>query len=198
MAEIRSTMDMVMERAEKMAARSQQANDKEDAVKRGMRMAAEHLQKGEGSLMTLLKEQSQDDQIPLLQGMAETLLRNIVLPRDDYLQETSLQALQGIAELSTGEVSSICEELQQILGQYNQHKEQMQQQLEDAIRSQLKQKLMEQGTEVTDEMAINPALHPQFQEELAKLLSDLNGQYNDAMDQRKEMIRQRMVPTIQG
>ena len=39
-------------------------------------------------------------------------------------------------------------------------------------------------------MAMNPAMHPQFQEEMARMLSDLNTQYNQALDQRKEMIRQ--------
>jgi len=122
-------------------------------------------------------------------------LRNIVLPRDEYLLESSMRALQCVADLSPSEVSSTSGELQQILTQYSQHKEQMLQQIDDAIRNQLKQKLAEQGTELSDDTAINPAMHPQYQEEVNRVLIDLNNQYNEALDQRKDMIRQQLVPS---
>lgn len=194
MAEIRSTMDMVMERAAKMAADSKENTENDAAERTGMRLAAEHLQTGDGNLMSILQEQNKDDQLAILKGMTDTLLRNIVLPRDEHLLEGSMTALQCVADLSSSEVSSICGELQQILTQYSQHKEQMMQQIDDAIRNQLKQKLAEQGTELSDDMSINPAMHPQYQEEVSRVLSDLNSQYNEALDQRKEMIRQRVVP----
>ncbi len=194
MAEIRSTMDMVMERAAKMAADSKDNAVNDAAEKVGMRLAAEHLQKGDGSLMTMLKEQKQEDQLAILKGMSETLLRNIVLPRDEDLLESSMKALQCVAELSSGEVSNICSEIQQILTQYNQHKEQMMQQIDDAIRNQLKQKLAEQGAELSEDVTINPAMHPQYHEEVNRVLTDLNNQYNEALDQRKDMIRQRLIP----
>ncbi len=194
MAEIRSTMDMVMERAAKMAADSKENTVNDAAEKVGMRLAAEHLQKGDGSLMAVLKEQKQEDQLAILKGMSETLLRNIVLPRDEDLLESSMNALQCVAELSSGEVSNICSEIQQILTQYSQHKEQMMQQIDDAIRNQLKQKLAEQGAELREDVTINPAMHPQYHEEVNRVLTDLNNQYNEALDQRKDMIRQRLIP----
>ncbi len=194
MAEIRSTMDMVMERAAKMAADSKDNAVNDAAEKVGMRLAAEHLQKGDGSLMAMLKEQKQEDQLAILKGMSETLLRNIVLPRDEDLLESSMKALQCVAELSSGEVSNICGEIQQILTQYSQHKEQMMQQIDDAIRNQLKQKLAEQGAELSEDVTINPAMHPQYHEEVNRVLTDLNNQYNEALDQRKDMIRQRLIP----
>ena len=71
---------------------------------------------------------------------------------------------------------------------------QMMQQIDDAIRTQLKQKLAEQGTELSEDVTINPAMHPQYQEEVNRVLIDLNSQYNEALDQRKDMIRQRLIP----
>ena len=127
------------------------------------------------------------------EGIAQTLLRNIVLPRDEDLQESGKLALQGILSLETdsGEVQSICQELEQILAQYGQHKEQTTQQLNDAIRAQLQQQQAEGGAEPAAD--INPAQHPQYHEELSKMLTSLNSQYSEAMDQRKEIILQRLT-----
>jgi hypothetical protein len=194
MAEIKSTMEMVLERAAKMAAASTPDIDKEDLIKTGMKLAADFLNKKETDLAQLLSEQHSQDQIAIRKGMAQTLLRNIVLPRDEQLQESGKIALQGVLSLSgkSAEINAICQELTQIIEQYGQHKEQMTQQLEDAIRAQLEQQQMSRGQEGHP---VNPAMHPQYREEMAKMLTSLNNQYNDAMKQRKDMILERFSPT---
>lgn len=193
MAEIRSTMDMVMERAAKIAAEAQESGNDETATQQGMRLAAGYLNTGEGNLQTILLEQKKEEQPAVLKGMVDTLLRNIVLPRDEILLHNSAKALEAVMELASGDVSSACTELQQLLNQYSQHKEQMLQQLDDAIRQQLEQHLAQQGTQLTEDMTINPSMHPKYREEVDKMLTDLNGQYNEAFDQRKEMIRQQLI-----
>jgi hypothetical protein len=194
MAEIKSTMEMVLERAAKMAAASTTDIDKEDLIKTGMKLAADFLNKKETDLAQLLSEQHSQDQIAIRKGMAQTLLRNIVLPRDEQLQESGKIALQGVLSLSgkSAEINAICQELTQIIEQYGQHKEQMTQQLEDAIRAQLEQQQMSRGQEGHP---VNPVMHPQYREEMAKMLTSLNNQYNDAMKQRKDMILERFSPT---
>jgi len=193
MAEIRSTMDMVMERAAKIAAEAEDKPDDESSALQGMRLAAEYLKNGNNDLKATLQEQKKEEQPAILRGMVDTLLRNIVLPRDEMLLENSSKALQAVSSLATAEVNSTCGELEQILNQYSQHKDQMVQQLEDAIRQQLEQHLAQQGATLSDDVAINPAMHPKYQEELDKMLTDLNSQYNEALDQRKNMIRQNLV-----
>ena len=190
MAEIRSTMDMVMERAAKMAAESKSDAPDDSVMREGMRMAAEFLNAPEGNLLDVLQAQPQEKQAQLIRGVTDTLLRNIVLPRDDFLLEGGMRALPAIAEIVPGEGRATCQELQQILNQYSQHKEQMKGQLDDAIRRQLQQRLAQQGAQLSDDVSINPAMHPQYKEELENMLSNLNGQYNEALDQRKEMLRQ--------
>jgi hypothetical protein len=194
MAEIKSTMEMVLERAAKMAAAATPDVDNEDLIKTGMRLAADYLNQKETDLAQLLDAQPAKDQVAVRKGMAQTLLRNIVLPRDEQLQASGKTALQGVLSLGggSGDIKSICQELDQILEQYGQHKEQMTQQLEDAIRAQLEQQQKGQGQE--RQQPVNPAMHPQYREELSKMLTGLNNQYNDAMKQRKEMILERFSP----
>ena len=193
MAEIKSTLDMVMERAAKMCAETVETSSDETMQRNGMRIAASYVNGENVDLMAALKEQQPKDQMAVRSGMVKTLLRNIMLPRDGAVAESALQGLRGIQLLSgnTSDIASLCEELSQILDQYEQHKEQVKQQLDQAILSQLKQKLMAQGQNIDDEL-LNPAMHPQYREELNRTLSDLNGQYNEALEQRREIIRQRL------
>jgi hypothetical protein len=194
MAEIKSTMDMVLERAAKMSAAATEPADNEDLIKVGMRLAADFLNKKEIDLSKELDAQPGENQVEIRKGMAQTLLRNIVLPRDEQLELSGKQALNGILALggSGGDIQSICEELGQILEQYGNHKEQTTRQLEDAIKAQMEQQ--QEGEGQGSQADINPATHPQYREELGKVLTSLNNQYNEAMNQRKEMILLRFSP----
>ena len=120
--------------------------DNEDLIKTGMRLAADFLNQKETDLAQLLGAQPPKDQMSVRKGMAQTLLRNIVLPSDEQLQASGKLALKAFLSLGgeNREIQSICQELTQILEQYGQHKEQMTQQLEDAIRAQLEQQQMSQ------------------------------------------------------
>ncbi len=196
MAEIKSTMDMVMERAARMAAAATPATDDESLVKKGMRLAADYINGKEIDLKRELAAQPAAEQAEVGKGMAQTLLRNVVLPRTEELQKSGELALQGILALGgkNNEVITICRELDQILKQYGQHKEQMTQQLEDAIKAQLEQQATARGQK-GGKAAINPAMHPQYREELTRMLTGLNNQYNDAMDQRKGSLLQLLSST---
>jgi hypothetical protein len=188
MAEIKSTMEMVLERAAKMSAGTAPVSDEESLIRTGMRLAADFLNENIIDLHKKLLEQPAETQMTIRKGMAQTLLRNIVLPRNEDLQESGAVAIKGILLLAqnSGEIETICKELQQIIEQYGQHKEQTIEQLKDALQSQLEQQQMSDGQ--SSKTTINPAMHPQYKEELTKILANLNNQYNDAMTQRKEMI----------
>lgn len=186
-------MDMVMERAARMAARSQGQADSEEAERSGMRLAAEYMNLALEDLGQVLAGQPPAEQMAVRKGMARALLRNIVLPRDEALMATSLRAMQGLLEMerAAGDMVAVCAELKQILEQYNQHKEQIKRQLEDAVRAQLEQKLGPQGASTVSRMSMDPVMHPMFQKEWVRMKADLNNQYNQALDQRKEMLMQR-------
>jgi hypothetical protein len=192
MAEIRSTLDMVMERAARMAARAEDIPADQETEERGMRLVADFLGGKLSGLADILQQEAAADQTALRRGMAKALIRNIVIPRDDFLMESSAAAVSGLMELAgqTDEIGSACGELKQLLEQYSQHKEQTKQQLDDAIRAQLSQQLQEQTGEVTDPQAINPAMHPQYQKEWTQAQANLNDQYTQAFDQRKEILMQ--------
>ncbi len=193
MAEIRSTMDMVMERAARLAAEAKDTSSGDALLNQGMRLAAAYLNGEEQDLMGLLQGSPPEQQMTIRAGMAKTMLRNIVLPRDYEISEQALLSLTGLQKLSgnSGDITTIIGELKQILEQYGQHCEQVKQQFDESILAQLKMKLQQQGLPLNSDMALNPTMHPQYQEEWARTSAELNAQYNQALDQRKALISQR-------
>ena len=189
MAEIKSTMEMVLERAARMEQEATSATSV-DKSREGMRLAASYMNDATIDLVQLLAEQKDDEQPSIQNGMIQTLLRNVLLPRDEALQETSKQAIAGLLAISSGkdDVATICAELQQILEQYGQHKDQTTEQLETALINQMQQQAEQTGQ--VDNQQMDPTAHPQYATELSKMLGDLNDQYNQAIDQRKSMIQQ--------
>jgi hypothetical protein len=193
MAEIRSTMDMVMERAARLAAEAKDTSSGDALLNQGMRLAAAYLNGEEQDLMGLLQGSPPEQQMTIRAGMAKTMLRNIVLPRDYEISDQALLSLTGLQKLSgnSGDIATIIGELKKILEQYGQHCEQVKQQFDESILAQLKMKLQQQGLPLNSDMALNPTMHPQYQEEWARTSAELNAQYNQALDQRKAMISQR-------
>ncbi len=194
MAEIRSTMDMVMERAARMAARAEDVPTDQADEQRGMRLVAESLSGKTPGLVDILQQEDPAKQMAIRRGMAKALIRNIVLPRDETLMEGSLTAISSLLNLAgpASEMDAVTSELKQILEQYSQHKAQLKQQLEDGMRAQLTQRLKEQGIEA-DQLSTDPTMLPQFREEWARAKAELNDQYTQALEQRKEILLQRFA-----
>ncbi|MCI5129810.1 MAG: hypothetical protein D3907_15295 [Candidatus Electrothrix sp. AUS3] len=194
MAEIKSTMELVMERAARMGRASDEEVQQEEIQKSGMKLAANFLDGTVDSLMTTLTEQPQEQQVSIRRGMVETLLRNIFLHRDEQGKERTEKATQGIREISgnAGEVGNICLEMQNVLGQYNQHREQLHQQVEEQLRMQYEQMIAQQEGMQAGGANIEHALEAKINEELGKMEVELTGQYNQALEQYKEAIRDRL------
>ncbi len=193
MAEIKSTLEMVLARAAEMAATAPDKQADEEIGKIGMRLAADFMAGRNDNLIAELEKQPQEQRPVIRQAMAQILLRNIVLPRTDELHAASGRALGALPLLaSSNELIMLTDELAQILGQYTQHKEQATGQLTDAITAQLQQQAAAQGIETSQ--PIDPSRHPKYQEELSNLLTNLNGQYNEAIDQRKQSIARIFQP----
>lgn len=182
-----------MERAARMGKASNEELQQEEVRKSGMRLAADFLDGKVDSLMTTLAEQPEEQQVSTRSGMVDTLLRNIFLHRDEQGKERTEKATQGIREISgnAGEVGNICVEMQNILGQYNQHREQLHQQLEEQIRMQYDQMLAQQGG-MQGGAQLEQALEAKVNEELGRMEAELTDQYNQALEQYKGAIRERL------
>jgi len=190
MAEIKSTLEKVLERAASMGSASQEEIQAEEKVREGMRMAAEYLQENEIDFSRA--RETTGAAALILKGIVQVFLRNIALPRDDDQQRTE-RAMQGLQDLNkgSGDLMTICKEMKNLLNHYQQHKKEVRRQVEDAFRQQMEHALANQTGQKGLGMKVDPVLHPKFQEEWSRIKTDLNSQYNEALDQHKKLVAQR-------
>ena len=190
MAGIKSTMDLVMERAARMGTATPDEMRHEENLKQGMRLTAEYLGGQGESLADLLGRQEQGQQAALRQGMLASLLRNLFLPRDEDGIKRIERAVQGIVELNSGagDITAVCQELRTIASQYGQHRKQLYEQLKEQMRIQIEQLLMRKGMKA-DTTKIDVTMEPQFKEQWARLEMDLEGQYGQALEQFKAQLK---------
>ncbi|MDH3346891.1 MAG: hypothetical protein OEM02_02145 [Desulfobulbaceae bacterium] len=194
MAEIKSTLELVLERAARMGKASQKDMESEEAEKKGMRFAAEFLDKKSDDITALLDTEQGEIQMKCRSGMVTGLIRNIYLARDEIQRERIKRALQGITDLSGqgGDIAAICGELENIIGQYEQHRQQVREQVENQFRMQVEQLLAQQGAQSQGNSAdIDPTMHPKFAEEWTRVEGDLNSQYNTVLEQHKSQLKLR-------
>ena len=195
MAEIKSTLEKVMERAAAMGNANKDEIAAEERVRDGMRMGGDYLKGEEVDFSSALEQTS--DSVLVKRGLVQAFLRNIVLPRDDD-QQRAERAMQGLLELGkgSGDLMSIFKDMKGILDHYLQHKKEIFQQVEDAFRQQMEQAAAQQGGQAGLGMKVDPALHPKFQEEWSRIKADLDTQYNQALDQHKDQVAQRFLVTV--
>lgn len=191
MAGIKSTMDLVMERAARMGMATPDEMQHEESLKKGMQGTAEYLNGTKASLVEILGEYDPAQQPAIRKGMLSSLMRNLFLPRDEDGTKRIGLAVQGIIELNQGtnDIAALCKELQTITSQYGQHRTQLYDQLKEQMRMQIEQLLARKGMK-TDGMKIDPTMEPQFKEQWARLEMDLEGQYGKALEQFKAQLKE--------
>ncbi|MDG4475344.1 DUF6657 family protein [Thiovibrio frasassiensis] len=199
MAEIKSTMDMVMERAARMAAGPEDDNYlAEEQVKEGMRLGAAYM-RGEGvGLGERLAALPPAEKGPVRKGAVQSLLRNIFLVREVEKQEVADKAMHGLVEIGQGdgELLKILAELKKILDGYRQHGLQLREQLEAQFSQQLAMMEQNLAKQTGRAMKLQPSQHPKFQEEWARIQDQLNEQYGKALQQLKDLVEQHLVMEV--
>ncbi|MBW2466786.1 MAG: hypothetical protein JRF02_05745 [Deltaproteobacteria bacterium] len=194
MAEIKSTLEKVLERAASMGHATREEIAAEEKVRDGMRMGADYLQGREVDFAGALEPTNES--VLVKRGLVQVFLRNIVLPQDDD-RERAERAMQGLLDLGqgSGDLVSIFTDMKGVLDHYLQHKKEIRQQVEDAFRQQLEQAMVQQTGQAGLGMKVDPTLHPKFQEEWSRIKSDLDAQYNQALEQHKNLVKQRFLVT---
>ncbi len=193
MAQIKSTMEMVLARADRLCAEAETASSDDDLRRRGMKIGAA-LMNGEAvDLAAAIRQCPPPALTPLAQGLLDILFRNLVLPREEGQPWEA--ALHGIVELAKAlpqadksQLSGLVAEVRSILSRYLQHRQQLEKQLEEGFALQTAQLQQSLAQQTGMKMKISPRQHPKFQEEWQRVQAQLNDQYLAALDQYKEAI----------
>lgn len=188
MAEIRSTMEMVLERAAQMEAKASNNATEELKLQDGMRLGASFMREDDFDLRPQLDTPKAERAI-LVKGALNVFLRNILLPRDSEDIPVIEKAMRGILQLEeSSTLVSLLGDAKKITEQYEQHKAQIRSQLEEQFTQQIAMMQQQQGQSGAAGLA--PENHPKFAEEWQKVITQLQDQYGEALQKHKGFIEQ--------
>ncbi len=191
MAEIKSALEIALEKAEKIGKASKEELKAQEWKEKGQRLAARFLKQEQVDLVRELSEVPPEGKAPLVRGLVEIFLRNIVLPRDEYVLKDARRALEGLNLVFSAfpEVKNLTREIEKLLSQYLQHREALYQQLKQQFEAQLSGMEEALSQQMGVQVKVEAEMHPQFQEEWRKIRDQLDPQYQKQLDYLKNIFR---------
>jgi hypothetical protein len=190
LAEIKSALELALEKAEHYGKASKEEMVAAQYQEQGCQLAVRFL-KGEGDLEAELKSLVPEAQKEAGLALKEVLLRNIGLPRNGDLDDRQDRALDGLIRVAANPKDMVrCkEELQQLVQQFLQYRNNAMQQLKARFAQALPQMQRAMEAKTGQRMRLEAEQLPQFQEEWQRFHGQLMAQFVPLLDDLKERMR---------
>jgi hypothetical protein len=190
LAEIKSALELALEKAEKYGRASQEEMDLAQYRDQGSRLAVQYL-KGEGELVADLKSLPAPAQAAARLAIKEVFLRNLGLPRANSVDPRQDRALEGLLLVADQPkaMAQLQAEMEQLLQTYLQVRSNALQQLKNRFAAGVGQ--MQKALEAQFRQKVNLEVEhlPQFQEEWRRFLGQLLEQFEPMLANLKERMR---------
>jgi hypothetical protein len=158
---------------------------------KGNAAAARFLEEKNFDLLAELERYGGDVRGYVLEGIEETFLRNIQLPKDELTQEMNKRAMEGLllVKKNKGALRQVFSELEYLFTYYTQALDHTYENLKESFSARLAptQKALEQ--QLGAKLKVNVERHPAFLEEWTRLQQQLDTQYEAVLNEQKEKIR---------
>ncbi len=189
MAEIKSALELALEKAERIGKASPEEMQAAKWLEEARRLAAEFL-RGKVELEPELKKYPATAQPVLIQGIKEVLLRNITLPREGVVEESSQRARAGLLQVARDKKSlqRVLQELEQLLKGYIQVRQNALQQLKAQFNAQLDGVKRALEAQMHRQVKVEVETLPQFQEQWRSFELQLNQQFEPLLEKHKAML----------
>jgi len=190
MADIKSALEIAMEKVEKLDKATDEERLKWKYVPEGEKLAARYLKQN----LNLVAELGNYEKKVLgyiKEGASEILIRNINLPKNELAKKTNKKAMEGLKTLKSDKVGveNIYSKLRSIFKHYAEQGEQQRKQAYGGLKAEFEAKVkqaMQQQLGSFIGMNIDVERQPQFQEEWRRLQIQLDSQYLTLLNEYKQ------------
>ncbi len=191
MAEIKSALELALEKAEAYGRASKEEMAAAQSQERGRLLAVEFL-KGEGSLEADLHGMAPQEQPEARKAIKEVFLRNITLPRDEEADPRQERALAGLLLVSRDKkaMARLKADLEQLLQQFVQIRQSALQQLKARHAGGVTQMQRAMEAKTGQRLRLEVEHLPQFQEEWRQFQGQLLDKFEPALEQLKAQMLQ--------
>ncbi|WP_320128289.1 DUF6657 family protein [uncultured Sphaerochaeta sp.] len=197
MALIKSAWEIALEKTETLQVDSQKI--KHDLkIKEGRQLAAAFLMDidvTKEETAEKLASYTGEDKTLIQEGMALTLLANLMLPRTSNFQDNfaKVAALASIIKPDDAELSDLMGQMEGFFSQYFKNQEDLIDRMKQQFGPQLEQKQAQMRAQYGSDFVIRPEQDPEFMKLLDKNLSQLDAQYNNILTQAKEQLKTLLI-----
>jgi len=190
MGDIKSALELAMEQAERLGKATDEERLKWKYVPEGEKLATRYI-KQDCNLVVELSRYEENVKKYIIEGVANILIRNINLPKDDLAKRNNRRAMDGLKTVKSDKASveNVYSKMRHIfdhyVGQGEQQRKQAYESLKAEFEAKIKQALQQQlGSFVGIEIDVER--QPQFQEEWRKVQAQLDSQYLKLLDEYKQ------------
>ncbi|MBL7126380.1 MAG: hypothetical protein ISS58_04105 [Dehalococcoidales bacterium] len=188
--EIKSAREIAMAKVEKLGEVTEEERLKWKYNPEGEKLAARYLKQN----LNLLAEMSKFDEKAkkyVIEGVQSVLIRNIELPRNDFLRKKNKRVMEGIKPLKNDKVSleNVFSKVRRIFDHYVEQGEQQRRQAYESLKADVETKIQQAVKQQMGSLAnvkIDVESQPQFQEEWRRALAQMDMQYTRLLDEYKQ------------
>ncbi len=191
MAEIKSALELALEKAERYGKASKEEMAAAQYQDQGRQLAVKFL-RGEGDLEAEIKNLAPEAREAARTAVKEVFLRSVGVPRNGEVDERLERSLDGLllAAADPKEMTRCRAELQQLLQQFLQFRNNAMQQLKARFAPSLVQTQRAMEAKTGQRMQLEAEQLPQFQEEWRRFQGQLLEQFEPMLEDLKaKMLR---------
>ncbi|MEZ0344673.1 MAG: DUF6657 family protein [Caldimicrobium sp.] len=192
--EIKSTLEIALEKAEKLGKASKEELEwekyKEEALIYVGKFIRGELPNFKEEINKFIAGLPSKFQKRALKTVVEALLKNLVLPREEYHLKEMEEILEALKNLfsEVPQLDKLIEETKKLLKEYLLQKEAIYQELEKKFAASLSALERAVSEEMGTQVKLSPEAHPQFQEEWRKIKEHLDNEYGRHLEYVKNIL----------
>ncbi len=188
--EIKSALEIAMEKVEKLGEVTEEERMKWKYVPEGEKVAARYLKQNLNMLSELGKFEDKAKNC-VIEGAQDVLIRNIDLPRNDYLRKKNKRVMEGIKLLKNDKVSveNVFSKVRRVFDHYVEQGEQQRRQAYESLKADVGARIQQAVKQQLGPLAnvrIDVENQPQFQEEWRRMLAQMDAQYISLLNEYKQ------------
>jgi hypothetical protein len=193
MDEIKSALEIAMEKVEKMGRATDEERLRWEYIPEGEKLGAMYLAQ-DSNLVVELNKFEENARRYVIEGAEDILIRNIKLPQDDRDNKNNKQAMDGLKHLKSDKVGveNVYSKVRRIFEHYKEQGEQQKKQAYESLKAEFEARLREAAQQQLGSLAgfkIDVERQPQFQEQWRKTQSQMDSQYTMLLDEYKRELK---------
>jgi len=190
MGDIKSALEIAMEKIEKLGEVTDEERLKWKYVPEGEKLAARYIKIG-CNLVDELSQYEENVKRYIIEGAGEILIRNIDLPKSDLARRNNKKAMEGLKVIKSNkvDVENVYSKIRRLFNHYTEQGEQQRKQAYASLKIEFEAKIQQAVQQQLGSLVrikVDVEKQPQFQEEWRKIQAQLDSQYLKLLDEYKQ------------